>query len=581
MIYNSFMNRKQIVFFIFFLLIQCQLYAADYDGRFGWPKQEPPRKVIISDFGNSLAESMMAESLSGLTAQAVNAKKFDSMVWFDTNNESYRKIFEKSVEVLGIKDIQKMSVWDLLNYLKRKHVVKGYILYKVDKPRKNPYASNPNTDYSVNVATVYASLLHGVLADESLVPQMKQLGLKELKDARNESPELCFERNKAYLCRMSALSVPPSVHHLRDYAIAHRLMLFADDKTLANKVLEWVQPLSPILGWGCGDEYDFTSIIACWGDYNSASNWCVNLPFISSVSGKVKLSANGETLLKGIDFTDKSSFHSYVMSDGDNVQWAMGSYIDSENYMANPNCKGLGINWTLCATELSVLSPFTWNAAVGRQSSTNSIFEYGGGYQYPDIFAINRKNRTELLHEFARRLNYHFNQLNIKIFGFICKDVSSKEAQEAFQIYADEMPNLTGMIAVQYFPYELEGKIYWKTNKRGIDIPIVASRYSIWNEVNEYRPFAGVPEFVASLINRDEMAAREKDNSTLSWTIVHAWSNFSKSSRVTPLPAIGVNPVKATNDLLLPSIKSIALDELLWRIRMKYRPEQTKKLLNE
>lgn len=73
------------------------------------------------------------------------------------------------------------------------------------------------------------------------------------------------------------------MHNLRDYAIAHRLMLYADQKELIDPVLEWVEPLSPILGWGCGDEYDFTSLIARWGHYNTATNWCMNLPFLSSV----------------------------------------------------------------------------------------------------------------------------------------------------------------------------------------------------------------------------------------------------------------------------------------------------------
>jgi hypothetical protein len=267
------------------------------------------------------------------------------------------------------------------------------------------------------------------------------------------------------------------------------------------------------------------------------------------------------------------------MSDGDNMQWTMGSFIDNSNYLGNKERNDIGLSWTLCPTNLSIISPFTWNAIAAIPQKNISYLEYGGGYQYPDLFAINRPNRTQLLREFAKRINFHLKKLGIKIFGFICIDVSGKAAQEAFQIYAEELEDITGMMAVQYFPYELGGEIYWKKNKKDIDIPIVTARYSIWNEVNKNRPRAGTPEFVASLINRDAITANLNRQHTLSWTIVHAWSDFTLTSKITEKPAIGFNPVKASEKLLINEVKAISANELLWRIRMHYRNDQTKSLL--
>lgn len=87
------------------------------------------------------------------------------------------------------------------------------------------------------------------------------------------------------------------------------------------------------------------------------------------------------------------------------------------------------VSWTLCPINLSVVSTSTWNRFVTMKKDNSSVIEYGGGYQYPDEFAKNRPNREELLIEFAQRMNWHFKKLNIKIFGFICKDVFSKEAR--------------------------------------------------------------------------------------------------------------------------------------------------------
>lgn len=575
------MKRLKFLLLLALLLGTATTRAWEYDGRHGWPTQKAPTKLIVCNLGESNAEAMLAQSLAGLAAQAVNESRFDEMVWFDTTNPSYEKIYASTIDALNIKDSRRMDVWSMAKYLKDKKVIKGYILYNIDETRANAYGSHENTDYSCNVATVYAGLLKGVLIDKSLEAKAKAMGLRQLKDASTETMEECFANTRSKLNNYSALSVPPSVYHMRDYAIAHKLMLYADNGKFIDTVLEWVRPLSPILGWGCGDEYDFTSVIARWGHYNSASNWCLNLPVISSASGNVELKKIEEVGLKDINFRDTSSFHTFVMSDGDNVQWTMGDIIENPAYLGNKDRANVGMSWTLCPINLSTVSPFTWNALADIKTPNMSYLEYGGGYQYPDIFAANRPNRPELLREFARRINYHLDQLGLKIFGFICWDVASAEAQQAFQIYAEEMKNITGMLAVQYFPYELDGAIYWKTNKEGVDIPVVTSRYSIWDEVNPHRPRAGTPEFIASLINRDVLSTIDKRDEQLQWTIVHAWSHFDKSSKMVSAPTIGFNPVKVTEDMLIDDIKTVSANELLWRIRMKYRPEQTQKLLNK
>lgn len=552
-----------------------QLWSAEYNGRYGWPIQKQPKSIIVCKSSRNTAEAMLLESLSGLAAKAVNEDQFDEMIWIDTDNKAYQKIFHSTLNALNISEVKEMDLWSLVDYLSQKKVIAGYILYSLDKSIDR----GKITDYSSNVATVYASVLAGVLIDESLVNQAKLHSLKLLKDVRSESLESCFEHTKSKLNNCSALSIHPSVTNMRDYAIAHKLMLYADKKALIEKVLQWVRPLSPILGWGCGDEYDFTSLISEWGHYNTATDWCLNLPLISSASGNVTLKKANEKTLEEIDFSDTSSFHTFVMSDGDNMQWAMGGFVDSKLYAGNDEISNTGISWTLCPINLSIISPFTWNELAEKQHPRNSYIEYGGGYQYPDLFAIKRLNRKELLREFAQRINYHLQKMDIKVFGFICRNVKSKESQEAFQIYAEELKGITGMLAVQYFPYELGGEIMWFKNSQGIEIPVSTATYSLWNEVNAKRPNCGTPEYVSSLINRELIA--EKQNSTLSWTIVHSWSDFAKSSKVTKYPAIGVNPVKATEDLLSVGVKTISVNELLWRIRMKHRPYQTNKMIKK
>lgn len=96
--------------------------------------------------------------------------------------------------------------------------------------------------------------------------------------------------------------------------------MYADKKELIEKILKWTRPLSPILGWGCGDEYDFTSLISGWRHYNTAADWRLNLPIISAASGKVPLKKTNEKSIADVDFNDSSAFHSFVMSNVNNMQ---------------------------------------------------------------------------------------------------------------------------------------------------------------------------------------------------------------------------------------------------------------------
>ena len=201
---------------------------------------------------------------------------------------------------------------------------------------------------------------------------------------------------------------------------------------------------------------------------------------------------------------------------------------------------------------------------------------HGLSAQYPYEFAKNRPNREELLIEFARRMNWHFKKLNIKIFGFICKDVFSKEARQAYEIYAREIEGLTGMVAIQYSPYNMGGDIIWVKNNKNIEIPIVTAKFSIWSGLFD-NPLCGGPDYIAALINRDAAKAaklKEKKN-PLSWTIIHAWSDFSKTAHSTDLPIKGYNASKISDQLLSPQVKNISLHELLWRIRERHYEHST------
>jgi hypothetical protein len=91
---------------------------------------------------------------------------------------------------------------------------------------------------------------------------------------------------------------------------------------------------------------------------------------------------------------------------------------------------------------------------------------------------------------------------------------------------------------------------------------------------------AGTPATLPEKINRDVEEDQQHQIKTFTWTSVHAWSKFQNPLDTTELKS-GVTPIKWCAEKLLPSIKVVSPEELLWRLRMDHDPVQTKKAVKE
>ena len=79
---------------------------------------------------------MMVESVAGLAAKAVNDGGGDEMVWVTTGNgdmERWCGQMLKSRPALELRGV--FGPWDLVERYRKRGVIKGYILYRMDKSR--------------------------------------------------------------------------------------------------------------------------------------------------------------------------------------------------------------------------------------------------------------------------------------------------------------------------------------------------------------------------------------------------------------------------------------------------------------
>lgn len=528
-----------------------------------WPVQAKPRAMLVCEPAGHVRDMNLAQSLAGLAALSLNEGKKGEAVWIKHERGLYETYYQQLLRRTGLKQTAVLSTWDLVKRLRKQGIVQGYILYDIQQ-----------ADNHINVATVYASLLHGVLIDVKQEAKAKAAGLSLLQDARRLNwTDSLYDQLAPRLNDSLIVIAQPGYPNNRDYAIAHRAMVYYGVDSLLNRALKRIRPLSPVIGWNKGDEFKQIAPCTREGLINTASDWCMNLAVLSIGADKFIPKQLAQLDPATINWKDTGRFHSFVMSDGDNMQWTMGHFLDDKEYWANPTVSSSRLSFTSCVLNLTQAAPDVYEELRRTQQPQSTVVEYGGGYYYPDLFAIDRPGRDSLLRKYAARINSRMKSTGATVLGFICKNVNSKDAQRAYQLYAEEMEGLTGMIAVQYSPYNGgQGKIYWVKNKKGIEIPVVTAHYQLW--ANLTKKGSGDPATIASLINQPE------DNKIrFDWTIVHAWSKFSKDG--TSPATRGAEPVKWCVDKLDNTATVVNIEELLWRIRMEHNPEQTQKVIKE
>ena len=174
--------------------------------------------------------------------------------------------------------------------------------------------------------------------------------------------------------------------------------------------------------------------------------------------------------------------------------------MDNDEYWASKYSGMVSMSYTSCAANLSMSAEDPLDMLIRTQPDRSSVVEYGGGYYYPDLFAARRPDRAKLLGELARIVNAHMQRTKIKVFGFICMDLYSKEAMQAYEIFARELTDIVGMVAIQYSPYNGgHGDIFWVKDRNGDDIPVCTAKYQVW--ANLHIPGSGSPQQIAECIS--------------------------------------------------------------------------------
>ncbi len=546
-----------------------------------------------TDQTRGLQYHLLCQSIAGLANSAVDEGRSETGVWMGARDYTGREAYGLSAAALngmGITEQGYQTGMELAknNYgpadgvhLQIKDYFDGYVLTDVE--------NNPESNI---VASVASHVYNSIIVDVRDKAGFDAAGYTMKYDATRKSTADAWREFRDECSNKALVVMPVGTGELRDFAIKNDLFVLNINKRngdpssgqnldLFAEALQWLEPGAPVFGWEQGVSEDlFVARSSRLGHPWVPSDWLYNLPLTSLTYGSRQTS----TLAKvenprSIDYKLKKNFVAFWLTDGDNIQWMMNDFVDG--FYLNADAASMKMGFGIPVGNLAMTSPERFADIVNRQKPEYTLIEaLGGGYLYADTFGES-ENRRERLAEVAERVGASMRQHRVKVLGLIAHDVGSGAAREGFQAYVDANDQLEGIVAIQYSPYAGgEGEVMWMTNKKGYDIPVITVKYSLWNFGNRNTAREGTPAYVAGKL-KDE----SRDES-FSLVAVHAWSRFKDIGNSNdPLAENdggnrnGAGAAVLCMKHLNNDFKVISVQEMIWRTRMRYREEQTKKFL--
>lgn len=453
--------------------------------------KRPKILYVISLDKMTSDERTMITSLQGLVSNScssqiytLNSSEPDYNIWLQDLKDRY------NVDYKLISD-----PWKLLSIFKNN--VNGYVIYN-NRSVKDP---------SINNACSLASLNKCIIVNEPLEIKVKAQGLKMKGDCRNTDDLWAFNNlwnhglNHSTVIELS----PDKDSPLRDYSIMTKSLVFYEDnivKTdLRDKIFASMKDGGLALGWG-PDEFINVSCASKYGVSVVPADWSYNLSVLSSFPCS-SINQKNDT---NISIEKNKHYVTFLMSDGDNQQWNLGTNYGSSKWYGSNYRGNFKMGWSI-SPSLYYLAPTVFNLYYkNAKHDCFVISPSGNGYMYPSKFC------SDKLDMFTNDLNTYAKNVDENYVAII--DDASLNNTTLWQKYTSKS-NINGLFYLDYHRQDnYHGEIKWSNNK-----PIVACRDLLWSGLESEKD-------LIEKINQRAANGYTDIHSSNSYTLVyvHAWS---------------------------------------------------------
>ena len=455
----------------------------------------PKKLYVISENNMTKAEQTMITTLQGI----VSSKSNEQIYILSDSEPDYKLWLEDLKKNYNVKYKVIKNPWMLLKTFKS--YVDGYILYTTFNPP------------SINNACSLASLKNSLAIDEAIEEMVKEQGLTKLvKDCRNTDKYWAFNTLwNSGLNHSTVIEISPDKPMaLRDYAITSKSLVFYEDNindsSFRESIFKSMDDNGHCLGWG-PDEHTNVTIASKYGIDVTAADWSYNLSVLSSYPStpqKQRQDAN----FKG---EDGVHYVTFIMSDGDNQQWMLGSNYSSKNWFGSPYRGDFNLGWSINKS-LYYLAPTVFHKYYESAGSSKYFDNFvtspsGNGYMYPSKFPINKLDSyTNILSEYMKNVDQNY---------VLILDDEALYKTNVWDKYTSH-DNIHGLLYLNYYKNNsYEGKIVWSNNK-----PIVSCRDLLWWGLESEN------NLIDNINKRINLGYTDiKNPNSYSFVYVHVWSN--------------------------------------------------------
>ena len=484
---------------------------------------------VIDPRGLSGPESVLLASLQG------GLNRTGAVVWVQGPGMNARILDELRTEGWTLRESS--GPWPLLRA--HKAAFSGLVIGEVGSE-------------SLNGATTLAGLNRAVVADPSLVERLVAEGLPVLADARSRSTAALWAESRSRVARgVMVHQDPTKALHLRDLAISLGAWTVYDEPS-AERIRQ-IQALGPhtrVYGWG-RDELEFVREVSRGGGAVIPADWSLNLSALRHLP--VALPARPRPV-KPQPRQSGERVVAFVVSDGDNLQWVGGRFVEDPGFWGSPLRGRFAVTWEM-PPEAFVMAPRILRHLLRTATPRDEFIAgpSGYGYQFPGPLPDRPAAAAETARAVAR--------VDWPLVTLLNADGGQDQSDPWLA-----QPEVTGVLYKDYAPYNRgQGAVRWHRGK-----PSVSYRFLLWelkDRSGALRPDS-LPIGVAEAIGRLPSGA-EAGSGAFALVNAHAWSFRNTGG---PMGAIG-----RTIEALPPKVRVVTATEFFELMALEAPARDAKK----
>ncbi|MET9316484.1 GxGYxYP domain-containing protein [Kribbella sp. NPDC003505] len=483
-----------------------------------YPKGQRPQVLNVFDESSlSLPERTLATTLQGLLA-----RRGGESLYLNLPGLGYQHWLDDLVARYGVR-ARTGDLWNTVN----RSGVRGYVLFRAGTP-------------SVNVATTLAGVTGAVAIEEGLEALAIRNGLRKVLDVRDKDDRWVFETYWPQLRHDVVVEQRADIpERLRDYVtMAGALAFFDGNSEFRAGVVEALDDDGTVIGWGdaSAGEDAFIGVNSATGVKALPADHARNLSVLSGIR-EDRLTQHVSAKLPEPD--PDAHYVSFLITDGDNIQWALGDFPTDPRWFGSPRRGEVDLGWGI-SPSLIDLAPSVMRWFYDRSVKDRWVVgPSGGGYMYPSRYP------AAALDKHTASLAQAMGRSDLSVAQII--DFDSFGNTRLWSSYL-KRPEIDGLIYLEYSRYDgLKGEVVWSEGK-----PVISARTMLWEGLD------GADE---ASVTAELNAATRNPFSTAGYSIV-VWHAWSKS----------VDDVLTVVDGLAPHVKVIPPDTLVRMVAEHAKP---------